>query len=301
MFLDISAYLIFNAANRCFVTLNGFMCMEFFMKLLLKLSLGLLLLSGLYRYTLPASYAPQQAGIEDLPVLLALYEKLDAPGKHGLLVYPATKLTAKLAEAIEQKRFFITYDHEHQPLAMLKMFILDDPEERRSILTDELCIKPGMELDGGTLYSYRKNAETLSVAAHIPVSILAGSADEATYLYVGCEYTVADYRGRGIQHGLIQYAFEQLLASRVHRDIALLYGQIEANHMHYGIVRALCCYLTEKDVALPLLHVHHMQYTATKPEFIIDEYGDPLLVFLPKNAGRGNVAYIALSTAEERA
>ncbi len=252
------------------------------MKLLFKYCFSFfILLFGFFTVATPSSHeaatsycCKRAATLEDSENIMALFGQIedDIDAKQALFIYPKQEQRKKIVEAASKGRFFIAYEQAtNRPVAMLKLFELADYEERKAVMAVELGISESAE---ATTCSMCITSEGI-----IPSSVLDGSDESTTYIYVGSQYTVADFRGHGIQSQLLRFAHRHIVKKE---SVALLYGQIERITDEHGIVKVL----SQGKLII------HLRYPTTKPAF--DDEGNK--VFLAENKGRGSIVYL---TSEE--
>ncbi|MBM3893636.1 hypothetical protein FJ365_04535 [Candidatus Dependentiae bacterium] len=254
------------------------------MKLVFKVDFCVFLLAVIFfGKVMPSTrqaFSFKQASMEDVSVLLGFYEHLSLSDKEGLLVLPGAMQVSSVSAAVSSGKFFIAYDAEEKPVAMLKIYVVSE-EEREAIMQDELGASAVKTPEVLFYHCDSKKPCYKEEVKSLP------TAQDAVYVYIGAQYTKNHVRKHGIQYHLLKFAFQQLFPAEGPVHMVLLYGQSGSNIHHRGPLNACCDYVVKSDSASRSFIAQRMRYPTRKPEFI-----DGKLEIPAGETDRGNIVYI---------
>jgi hypothetical protein len=223
----------------------------------------------------------ERATVEDADDLMAIYDNFNSDDRHRLLVFPGfdsdgiLNQRKALLASLEKRRVFVArLPSSRQIVAFLKLFVIEDQDELRDILKNELralqpstsrdassvivggeiltecapCDAASCELDTAFVYDFSRKPD---YSSDLPVPIFKYKP-ESTYVYYGGAYTLLetcrkgkDYRGLGINFKLEQKALE-IISIDIQRnafinsskEIFYVYGVVQANATTTARLRA---------------------------------------------------------------
>ena len=270
----------------------------------------------LYSCQVPDPIQPRVSTEEDAQGILNLINTHAIKDNDKIVVLPESFRLENVRKGIAAKRYFVAYDTSAKKIvAYKKLFLLQEEQERKNVLEEELRLQGGKStfVDGACfLCNEGPCLQSLSI---VPTSI--PTPKQCVYIYTGGDFTHPDYRNRGVNSALTDYALntvqsavrEQLLKNQVHQ-LALVYGLTHLNdyelYLRGGasrtphIANALARFImllqpTKKTNTIPIVH---QRFKSCMPTF--DLHASEC-VPLPDDkavAGYGNILLGAVDVSE---
>jgi hypothetical protein len=256
---------------------------------------GMLRIPSSGRLTSPVPMSPavalsyRLATMDDIGKILRLYEGFDADDMSRVVVFPPEVRPQILENSIRKGRMYVACDSmmdpDHDIVAFIKLFIVEDIPEKTNIVTSELralkstgdSIEPVdaffCTLDENFPTNFEAKPEFSSLG-------LPHKFDkEEMLIYYGGAYTLPRYRHKGVNMLLEQFALcsieaevRSCLARGMVHKVTYVYGVVKANASGLGRLRsftALVCLLarelgkySEDGVSLKIY-----RFQAFKPTF----------------------------------
>lgn len=196
----------------------------------------------LHLLTATIEYRPARP--QDIPELLKLINQEACKERNKIVIFPKKFRKSLLQHTIEAGRLFVATDtsacchaQKSRIIAYKKLFIVTDTDELHSILTNEIrCLPQPTELkkqENESLLEY--NTVEVTMPDHCPRygnNCEFTDLDSCLFVYDGADFTHPQFRNRGINKNLTDFALDSLaqdiLKSKSKR-IALLYGLTQEN------------------------------------------------------------------------
>jgi hypothetical protein len=176
------------------------------------------------------NYRMRLASKEDIPAIVELMNTQAYKDSAKIVIVPEKFREEYAADAIQHERLFVASD-AHKIVGYKKLFCITDDKELDEILNVELrCL--GTKPAGCCLLdcSDRIQHETTSEKA------MELFSHPVTYVYTGADFTHQDYRSKGLNTYLTQYALDWISKSTVDdvlskksSYLALVYGLTHSN------------------------------------------------------------------------
>lgn len=235
------------------------------------------LLTTIITFGAELNYTTRIAKLEDVEQLLQLINKEAIRDHDKIVILPRLFRKEALEAAIKKGRMFVAL-HEDTIVGYKKLFLTTDTEELDNMLTEEIrCLDENKREheenrvlnvlidEQGKISSTQKNHLCGDIA-----------------LYNGADFTAKDFRGKGINTTLTNFALsyylpivQELMKKDPKKAITLLYGitldnaglgKPECKDRTPGISKSFIAFLKHlvNDDAIKL---HHSRYSAYMPSF----------------------------------
>lgn len=162
----------------------------------------------------------RQAVINDIDAISFLYFSIrETDDANNLVLCPTSEMQrAKNAKEIENGQLFVSQDLQTSEIVgIIKLYLLD-PLNINNLKKIQDCL----------IYELGCDSD------HI--AFLSSVIKDSIYFYYGGAFTKKEYRGRGLNFSLINYAYNFLKESILEKNrryFVLMYGQVEANKRHF--------------------------------------------------------------------
>jgi hypothetical protein len=247
------------------------------------LMMGVVFCFPLYSCQVPRTIEPRQATDQDAHGILNLINIHAIKENDKIVVLPESFRLQALQNGIREGRYFVAYDTvTKQIVAYKKLFLLDDAQERAKVFEEELRLQGNKSQEVDAISFLCSQAGYATVPATIP-SIIP-TPEQCVYLYTGGDFTHPDYRYKGINSQLTDYALsamkstvcEQLLKNKIHQ-VALVYGLTHLNDYNEqgqgssrtpGLVQSFASFIrklqsTKNISTVQILHQRFKSYMPT--------------------------------------
>jgi len=226
------------------------------------------------------SYEFRYAQLSDVPGLVELINKQAQKDSDKIVVVPERFREGYVRSAINQSRLFVAL-HAGAIIGYKKLFCVTDKAESEDILKNELRAIGTQSVSSGSIDPLLR-AVSMIEPKQLPAELL----DKSTVIYTGADFTHPNYRGKGVNTLLSEYAFNQLAPSvraecdRRNSDYSVLvYGLTRYNAgEEHELLGGRTCSIVKQFLAFrskinPLnnsagkdaLEIH--RFTAFKPSF----------------------------------
>jgi hypothetical protein len=146
----------------------------------------------------------RQANQEDVAKILTLIESREQIDNKKIVVLPQKFIEGALRSSLQKNRIFVAQTADnHNIIGYKKMFVITDVQEKKDIFENEIRAE-------GT-QKEQINAGIFVAGKFVPNSELNDDFSNGIYIYNGGDLTHPDYRGKGNNKNLTDYAFKKLM------------------------------------------------------------------------------------------
>jgi hypothetical protein len=229
---------------------------------------------------------------EDTSRLLKLINTQAVHDSDKIVILPKKFRSIALESGIKKNRYFIA-EHNGQIIGYKKLFVMADEDEKADVLVNEIRCKNN---DHNRTFAGKIDAQGLF---HVEGSMHSDNCYNLC-IYNGADFTVPEYRGKGINKQLTNTALVSLIdqvKKQMHENkpsaITMLYGITQANAGEVpgassdrtpSIAQSFKFFLQKLENRQENISLIHHRYRAFKPSFdpesqecrpLADEYSIP--------------------------
>ena len=212
---------------------------------------------------------------EDKSQLLELINTQAVYDSDKIVILPKKFRSIALEAGIQKKRYFVA-ENNGKIIGYKKLFVMTDEEEKSDVLANEIrCVNN----------DHNRTFAGLIDAQGVFNDLEAGQSHNCYNLciYNGADFTMQDYRGKGVNKQLTNFALlslvdqaKQLIHEKKSHAITMLYGITQANAGEFpgaasdrtsSIVQSFKLFLQKLENRQDPITLHHHRYRAFKPTF----------------------------------